>query len=611
MHRKIKGGADDLKEYLVYLPLLLGMAVLIFRPYFLTPTYGDTEYHLLRAREILGNPVKGLFWDYLVFFPDGRAIWHQPLFHLSTAVLWKIGGVRFAHSIIVVAQIILSIGVVIWFTNKYFGALAGIIAGILALFPLRMDYLTTPLPSAYIIPLLLLTIHFILEKKVKWALACSVIAMWTHPLTLIAFPILILLSDLRRYRYTITAGLTWVFWVSYWIWFREETRASISVAFSPPSLSSIVGPIFLPSGPLGTTLNTYLLLLPLGLLGIWMYRTHRITKLIAWPLGGIILAHVLIADYVRIGQYLALPLSIFSGCAIQKIYSNAKEKNRKNVAIGALIGFSFSFLFFSPNVVTMETAADLTWWKSFKDYEFTNPFIEYTSQIDVQEDCVTSYNVRDGERLAWMTGKNVCIKIMDEKETRKTVFGDPSRYVLKLEQLPPNFLTKKSGEINVSEVLPFKAQMWRFRPPEEGHRYLVKNGFINGYEVIFIRDPAYAGIGAAIVENRVDVFDSVEGAREIFDDWEKMLSLMPDIVQPVKPQPRIGLHELKVGDESLFYAVVIPADGEKKALLLYVFRYQNVVSYLQTFGTYGRIGPYEILKYARITAWQIENPTSS
>jgi hypothetical protein len=614
-NRTTNGGIDGFiaKERLVYLPLLLGTVVLIFKPYFLAPTYGDTEYHLLRAREILTNPIKGMFWDYLTFFPEGRAIWHQPLFHLSTAVLWKIGGVRFAHSIITVAQILLSVGIAIWFTKKYFGALAAIIAGILMLFPLRMDYLTTPLPSAYIVPLLLLTTHFILKKQLKWALISSLIAMWTHPVALIAFPILILLSDLRRYRYTILAALTWVFWVSYWIWFREETRTSIFSAFSFPSSSSIFGPIILPSGPFGTALNAHFLLFPLGILGIWMYKSHIVTRLIAWPLMSIIFAYILISDYPRISQYSALPLSVFSGCAVQKIYSNVGEKNRRNMAIGTLAAFSSSFLFFAPNIVTMETSADLTWWKSFKNYEFVNPIIVYTSQIDMQENCVTSYNVRDGERLAWMTGQNVCINILNGNESRtgKIISGVPSRYVIKLEQLPPDFLTKKSQEITISTALPFKPQMWKFRSLEEGHEYLVKNGFINGYEVMFLRDPAYVGIGATIVENRVDVFDSVEGANEIFDDWKRLVSMRPDIFQPINPQPRVGLHEVKVGDESLFYGVIIPADGEEKALLLYIFRDRNVISYLQTFGTYGKISPHEIFKYAQNVAWQIENSTFS
>lgn len=86
---------------------------------------GDTDFHLIRAREILINPFYGIYWDYLTYYPVGRALWHPPLFHTVFAFLWYLVGVRFANTIFVLTQIILTIIIASLIGKREYGVMAG------------------------------------------------------------------------------------------------------------------------------------------------------------------------------------------------------------------------------------------------------------------------------------------------------------------------------------------------------------------------------------------------------------------------------------------------------------------------------------------------------
>jgi len=47
----------DLKRIIPFIPLLVVFVILIIKPYYLFPTVGDTNYHLMRALEILQDPL--------------------------------------------------------------------------------------------------------------------------------------------------------------------------------------------------------------------------------------------------------------------------------------------------------------------------------------------------------------------------------------------------------------------------------------------------------------------------------------------------------------------------------------------------------------------------
>jgi len=108
------------RKIIPFIPLLAVLVLLIIKPYYIFPTTGDTDFHLIRAQEIIQNPLQGLFWDYLPYFPNGRALWHPPLFHSVLAFLWYLGGSRFAHSFLFVFHIILTVFVASWVAKKYY-----------------------------------------------------------------------------------------------------------------------------------------------------------------------------------------------------------------------------------------------------------------------------------------------------------------------------------------------------------------------------------------------------------------------------------------------------------------------------------------------------------
>jgi len=304
--------SNYLKRLVPYLPLILIAIFLFFKPYFLFPEYGDTFYHLVRAREILENPLLGLFWDYLVYYPLGRAIWHPPLFHSIFAFLWFIGGVKFAHSIFCITQILLSLGVASWFANKYYGSIAGLFAGILVVASPRADIIPVIMPAAYIPILVVLTIHFLPKNKFN-AFITSLIGIWTHMIGLIVFVPLFLIQELKNkanLKMVLLLLPSIIFWVCYWIYFKNQTGAYNHI--NP----SILMPYY-------TNYYGLLILLMMGIIGLYyLYKTNKEQfNLFTFYISTVIFIQFIFADISRGFHYAALPLAILSGLAIQKGYN--------------------------------------------------------------------------------------------------------------------------------------------------------------------------------------------------------------------------------------------------------------------------------------------------
>jgi len=395
----------NIKRLVPYLPLIFVALCLYFFPYFLFPETGDTFYHLVRAREILENPFVGLYWNYLVYYPLGRAIWHPPLFHSIFAVLWCIGGVRFAYSIFCVTQILLTVGVASWFANKYYGNIAGLFAGILALAAPRADILPVIMPSAYIPILVILTIHFIPKNKIK-AFITSLIGIWTHMVGLIVFIPLFLIQDYKN-RDNIKMALlllpSIIFWASYWIFFKNQagTNTHIELTLQMPYYTNFYG---------------LFILLIMGAVGLSiLYKTNREQfNLFAFYIATIIFVQYLFADVSRGFQYTALPLSIISGLAIQKGYNYLIKypfKLKHLFILLLLLISSIGTLPFFSYIVNSDTHwvvnSDTHWDSLNIPFEGQyHPLKEYLDKNTNPNDVIWTES-KYTDLLAWMTGRRI------------------------------------------------------------------------------------------------------------------------------------------------------------------------------------------------------------
>ena len=179
----------------------------------------------------------GLFWNYLTYYPLGRAIWHPPLFHSIFAGLWYIGGVRFAYSIFCITQILTTVGIASWFANRYYGTVAGLFAGILALAAPRADILPVIMPAAYIPILVILTIHFLPKHKIK-AFITSLIGIWTHLVGLFIFVPLFLIQDYKNRdnrKMVLLLLPSIIFWAAYWTYFKDQAGTNTHIQLTIPS----------------------------------------------------------------------------------------------------------------------------------------------------------------------------------------------------------------------------------------------------------------------------------------------------------------------------------------------------------------------------------------
>lgn len=385
------------KRLIPFLPLIFVAVSLFLYPYFLFPERGDSFYHLLRAREILENPVRGLFWDYLTYYPLGRAIWHPPLFHSIFAGLWYMGGVRFVYSIFCVTQILSTVGIACWFANKYYGPIAGLFAGILAIAAPRADILPVIMPAAYIPILVILTIHFIPKHKIK-AFITSLIGIWTHLVGLFVFIPLFLIQNYknRENKKMILLLLpSIIFWGAYWIYFKNQagTNTHIELTLQMPYYTNFYGLI---------------ILLIMGTIGLSiLYKINREQfKLFTFYIVTIIFAQYLFGDISRGFQYAALPLAILSGLAIQKGYKylNKYSFNLKPVFILLIFFISMigTFPFFSYIIDANTHWNALSVPFEGNDYslkEYIEKNTNYTDVIWTEGDL--------SDLSAWMTGRTI------------------------------------------------------------------------------------------------------------------------------------------------------------------------------------------------------------
>lgn len=400
---------DIIKKIVPFIPFLIVLVLLLIKPYYIFPTTGDIDYHLLRAQEILQNPINGFFWDNLIYPPNGRCLWHPPLFHSILALLWYLGGLRFAHSISCILQILLTVFVASWVAKEEYGNLAGFFAGILSLACNRIDILAVPIPVAYIPILAVLTIHYIPKDKYK-ALITSLIGVWTHMIGLVIFISLFMADGLKnkQNRKMILLLLPSIlFWAAYWFLFKDQSGTSDQIKTITFSL------------PPGNNLLGILILLILGIMGL--YYLHHLNKekfklYITYAIITFISTEILFGDFARFLQSLSLPLAILSSLAIKKIYNYTTENYKTNFSrliIASLIIISLigSLPFFMA-ITSVETN-----WNQINipfDYKYTS-LNDYINKNTSKDEVLWVEPVL-AEKISWMTGRKVA----------NSQYGDPN-----------------------------------------------------------------------------------------------------------------------------------------------------------------------------------------
>lgn len=389
---------NKLNKVIPFIPFLLVIILLLLKPYYIFPTTGDTDFHLVRAREILLNPVTGLYWDYLVYFPQGRSLWHPPLFHSIFAALWYLGGVRFAHSILCVFQILLTVLVASWVAKKDYGTIAGFFAGLLVLATNRIDILTVPLPATYIPILGVLTIHYMPKDKFK-AFLTSLIGIWTHMIGLILFIALFLVDGIRdkkNLKMILLLLPSILFWILYWILFRDKTGAT-----------NQVNPVL--AFPPGNNLSGLLILIAFGIMGLYLlYKMDKERfKLYSTYIALVILIELIFEDFARGFSYASLPLAILSGLAIQKIYDQTLVKYKKNFAKLMIVLLLLCSLIGSSPFFISIYSDDTNW--NYLDIPFEYNYTKlntYLNENTHQSDILWA-DPSIADKLAWMTGRKV------------------------------------------------------------------------------------------------------------------------------------------------------------------------------------------------------------
>ncbi len=398
---------DEIKLFIPFIPLIAVFIVLILRPYYLFPVGGDTDFHLLRAREILENPFIGLFWSNFTYYPMGRPIWHQPLFNAVCAFFWYIGGVRFAQSVMCFLQILLTVGVASWFAKKEYGDMAGFFAGFFALFVPAVLPLSVPIPASFVPILAVLTIYFIPRDKKK-AFITSLIGLWTHMMSIACFIPLFLADGFRdKTNLKIIAILlpSWLFWVGYWIYFRDRLVTG-------GIFYSITHPAFLCADP---TLPSFYIQTSIFLVGIGgLYLLHKNN----YRQFKLFLTYILIViifsffgfngDFLRGLQFSALPMAILASLAVQSGYRILTKNYRFLISTLFLLIVLFYSLLGMAIFIGSLPNKDSGNWENL-NIPFEGDFSPLKSYIDNTTDTnqVIWSDKIIAEKLAWMTGRKV------------------------------------------------------------------------------------------------------------------------------------------------------------------------------------------------------------
>jgi hypothetical protein len=95
---------DFFQKVVPFIPLMAVLVLLLLKPYYIFPTTGDIDYHLIRAQEILQNPF--MAFSGLSCIPTRWQINMAPsIIPYYTCVFYGIL-VAFAHSLLSVFQIL-------------------------------------------------------------------------------------------------------------------------------------------------------------------------------------------------------------------------------------------------------------------------------------------------------------------------------------------------------------------------------------------------------------------------------------------------------------------------------------------------------------------------
>jgi hypothetical protein len=398
---------DKLKIIIPFVPLILAAVILIIKPYYLFSLGGDTNFHLARAREILESPLSRLFWDNITYYPTGRPLWHQPLFNAVYAFVWYVGGVRFAQSFMCILQVLLTVGVASWIANKEYGTVAGFFAGFFAFFVPAPSTLIAAIPATYVPILAVLTIYYIPKDKKK-AFVTSLLALWTHIVTLVSFiPLFIVdnYKDKTNQKIILLLIPSWLFWVGYWIYFSNRlVTGGIFYSFAHPKFISVY--------PASAAFLIFLSILLLGMIGIYilykinnkqfkLYLTYILT-VVGFSLFGFN------GDFLRSLEFIALPLAILSGLTVQSGYNHISKNHRPILSsIFLLMFLSLSMLGVTIFSAELPNQQEIGW--NALNYPFEGEYAPVKYYIDNntnKNDVVWAQNDLT-EKIAWMTGRKV------------------------------------------------------------------------------------------------------------------------------------------------------------------------------------------------------------
>ncbi|ADL58527.1 hypothetical protein ISG34_04605 [Methanothermobacter marburgensis] len=385
-HSGVRGAVERVKGFIPgiavpYIPLIIIGMLLIIKPYYLFPTHGDLDFHLVRAREIMINPSYGLLWDYLVYYPMGRPLGHPPLLHVILAGLWVLGGVRFAHSIMCILQILITIFTTSWVASRWYGRRAGLIAGTLVLASPRPDTLSVIMPAAYIPVLMVLTVYLLSEDRLSAAVT-GTLALWTHFIALITVVPAVLADGVRRNLKVLLLLLpSFILWWAYFLTARGAPSEPVNGGYF--SIGWLV----------------FLILLYFGVPGLYLIRGRReFRPLVAYILT-VLIAEILFDDVSRGLQYVALPLAVVGG------YTGSRLIDNPSGAVRLVTGI----LIISSATVFVEQLLLTDIWWSDADIPFENRYYPLKEYIDIHtspDDAVwASGSVAD--KVAWMTGRRV------------------------------------------------------------------------------------------------------------------------------------------------------------------------------------------------------------
>lgn len=400
----------------------MGILILI-RPYYLFPTHGDLDFHLIRAREIIQNPGYGLYWDYLVYYPQGRALWHPPLFHSVLASLWYLGGIRFAHSVMCMAQVLLSVWAASWFANKKYGIWAGFMAGIFVICCPRPDNLIVLMPATFIPVLALLTIYYLPKDGTKSALA-TITAIWTHMLGSVLILLFLVTekgrSYLKNWKILLPLLGSILFWTAYWIYFSGQTGAGNKVA---PSLALVTYTNFLGLAFLSI----------FGILGLYIvYKENRDDfRLFSTYIGTMILIQFLFSDLSRGLQYAALPLAVLASLGVWKTYLHVQKefKRIKPYFLGTIL---FLSVIASASFTMPLYNLDFGWEDAGLPFEKEYGPLDIYLKKNVDQNEVIWAQSSIADKVAWSSGYKVA----------NGRYGSPSTF----QSIPQNINIYKSDQ---------------------------------------------------------------------------------------------------------------------------------------------------------------------